>query len=64
MAVDDILKQAQHTVDELRSIGEHQHADRVARLIRSRIAARAENQRIRRAVKLLPPDVAERVLRK
>ena len=61
---DDILKQAQFTVDELRAIDEHLHADRVARLMRSRIAARAENQRIHRAVKRLPPEVALRILQK
>lgn len=57
-------KEARHTVDELRSIGENAHADRVQRLIRSRIAARTENQRIHKAVKMLPPEVAQRILRK
>ena len=62
--LDAMLREARLTVETLRAHGMHVHADRVVRLINSRIMARAENQRIHRAVKLLPPEVAERILRK
>lgn len=60
-----IIRDARHTVDELRAIGEAQHAERVARLIRSRIGAKAENSRIHKAIRAtVSAEVARSILQK
>ena len=61
---DRIIEDARKTEALLREIGEHVHADRINRLLRSRIQARTENQRIHRAIRELPEHLKLEILRR